>query len=61
MLKSRWVLCVECRLDNLGTWFDIQLGREIFFFSKISTPFLLPAQPMVIIMDSLHVCKAAGA
>jgi len=52
---------LECRLDNLGTWFDIQLGQEIFFFFKMSTPVLVPVQPMVIIRDFLPVCKVAGA
>ena len=34
---------LECRFDNLGTWFDIQFGQEIFFFSKMPTLALLPA------------------
>ena len=29
---------LECRLDNLGTWLDIQLGQVIFPFLQIVHP-----------------------
>lgn len=50
---------LECKLDNLGTWFDIQLGQEIFLILQNVLP-LSCACPADGYHQGLPTCVQSG-